>query len=171
MFILPIPQSPGEHGADDHTGGMIGRARRSFPLNLHMSVNGFIFCALLIQGVSTAGVMPAEVWVVEPGYALIVCFGLMALSACLLFSLKSLLTRSAEEQGYAAEPATPVHKPSDMPADIIAPTHQRGAGVALLLQNSRTTQAIVEKSLAKREFGRSASATNERRTNACRPAK
>jgi HPt (histidine-containing phosphotransfer) domain-containing protein len=149
MFILPIPRSPGEHGTDDHTGGVIGRARRSFPLNVHMDVNGFIFCALLIQALSTAGVMPAEVWVAEPGYALIVCFGLMTLSACLLFSLKSLLTQPAEKRRHEAPRATDLDQPSEPPAALAAYAHEPSAGVALLVQNSRTTQAIIEKSLAK----------------------
>jgi HPt (histidine-containing phosphotransfer) domain-containing protein len=149
MFILPIPRSPGEHGTDDHTGGVIGRARRSFPLNVHMDVNGFIFCALLIQALSTAGVMPAEVWVAEPGYALIVCFGLMTLSACLLFSLKSLLTQPAEKRRHEASPATTPCQASEPPAALAAYAHEPSAGVTLLVQNSRTTQAIIEKSLAK----------------------
>jgi HPt (histidine-containing phosphotransfer) domain-containing protein/CheY-like chemotaxis protein len=148
MFILPIPRSPGEHGTDDHTGGVIGRARRSFPLNVHMDVNGFIFCALLIQALSTAGVMPAEVWVAEPGYALIVCFGLVTLSACLLFSLKSLLTQPAEKRRHEAPSDTAPHQPSEPPAALAAHAHEPSAGVALLVQNSRTTQAIIEKSLA-----------------------
>jgi two-component system sensor histidine kinase RpfC len=149
MFILPIPRSPGEHGTDDHTAGMIGRARRSFPLNVHMDVNGFIFCALLIQALSTAGVMPAEVWAAEPGYALIVCCGLMTLSACLLFSLKSLLTQPLEKQARAEKAVARADKAPDARASPTALPHEPNARVALLVENSRTTQAIVEKSLAK----------------------
>ncbi|MEA2856507.1 MAG: hypothetical protein QOH98_828, partial [Methylobacteriaceae bacterium] len=70
MFILPFPKSPGEHGAQDHPVGLIARLRRSFPLNVHMGVNGFIIAALLIQVVSIAGVIPTEVWLAKPGYAL-----------------------------------------------------------------------------------------------------
>jgi two-component system sensor histidine kinase RpfC len=149
MFILPLPRSPGEHGTDDHTGGVIARARRSFPLNLHMDVNGFIFCALLIQAVSTAGVMPAEVWVAEPGYALIVCVGLMTLSACLLFSLKSLLTQPAEKQAQAEKQEAPAGKSTEPSGTLPAIPHEPNTRIALLLQNSRTTQAIIKKSLAK----------------------
>ncbi|GAC1329704.1 MAG: hypothetical protein NVSMB26_06250 [Beijerinckiaceae bacterium] len=59
---------------------------------MHMSVGGFIASALLIQAISTAGVMPTAIWVAEPGYALIVCLGLVILSASILFSLRRLLT-------------------------------------------------------------------------------
>src|SRR5438045_3885848 len=58
MFFLPITPSPGEHGADDQTSGVLAQARRFVRQNLHMGVNGFIACALLIQGLSAAGLIP-----------------------------------------------------------------------------------------------------------------
>src|SRR5947209_18658312 len=98
MFILPFPKSPGEHRAEDDTAGLMARLRRSFPLNIHMGVNGFILAALLIQAVSIAGVIPTEVWLAKTGYAFTVCIGLVALSACILFSLRSLLMQPLHEQ-------------------------------------------------------------------------
>ena len=98
MFILPFPKSPGEHGAEDDPVGLIARIRRSFPLNMHMGVNGFIVAALLIQAVSIAGVIPTEVWLAKPGYAFTVCIGLVTLSACILFSLRSLLMQPLHDR-------------------------------------------------------------------------
>jgi two-component system sensor histidine kinase RpfC len=149
MFILPIPRSPGEHGEEDHTGGMIGRARRSFPLNVHMGANGFIVCALLIQAFSIAGIMPAEVWIVQPGYALTVCIGLLALSACILFSLKSLLTQFPQEQTLENKPVIMEAQSPLPPQDPEAVSAEPDAPLALVLQSSRTVQTIIEKSLAK----------------------
>src|SRR5579884_4144772 len=93
MFFLPITPSPGEHGSEDHTGRLIMRARRWCGRTLHMDVNGFIICALLIQASAVAGVVPVGVWRAEPGYAALVCLGLVSVSASILFSLKSLLTQ------------------------------------------------------------------------------
>jgi two-component system sensor histidine kinase RpfC len=73
----------------------------------------------------------------------------MTLSACLLFSLKSLLTQPAEKRRHEAPRATDLDQPSEPPAALAAYAHEPSAGVALLVQNSRTTQAIIEKSLAK----------------------
>jgi HPt (histidine-containing phosphotransfer) domain-containing protein len=153
MFILPIPRSPGERGEEDHTGGMIARTRRSFPLNVHMGVNGFIVCALLIQAFSIAGIMPAEVWIVQPGYALTVCIGLLALSACILFSLKSLLTQFPQEQTLENKPV-PMEAQSPLPPENPeAVSAEPDAPLALVLQSSRTVQSIIEKSLAKAGIG------------------
>jgi two-component system sensor histidine kinase RpfC len=147
MFLLPLPRSPGEHGTEDHAPGMIARARRSFRQNAHMGVNGFIACALLIQAFSTAGVMPAQVWVAEPGYALIVCLGMATLSACILFCLKSLLTQpsSQEAPAYQSSPAQAGSRPENL--EVLSP--QPRARLALVIHASRTTQTIIEKSLAK----------------------
>jgi two-component system sensor histidine kinase RpfC len=129
---------------------MIGRARRSFPLNVHMGVNGFIVCALLIQAFSIAGIMPAEVWIVQPGYALTVCVGLLALSACILFSLKSLLTQFPQEQTTLENKPVIMEAQSPLPSENPkAVSAEPDAPVALVLQSSRTVQTIIEKSLAK----------------------
>jgi HPt (histidine-containing phosphotransfer) domain-containing protein len=153
MFILPIPRSPGEHGEEDHSGGMIARGRRAFSLNIHMGVNGFIVCALLIQAVSIAGIMPAQVWMVQPGYAIIVCIGLMTLSACILFSLKRLLTQFPREQTRKPEPVTTEEQPPSPLEKPNAVSAQADMPVALVLQSSRTVQTIIEKSLAKVGIG------------------
>jgi HPt (histidine-containing phosphotransfer) domain-containing protein len=132
---------------------MIARTRRSFPPNVHMGVNGFIVCALLIQAFSIAGIMPAEVWIVQPGYAFTVCIGLMALSACILFSLKSLLTQIPQEQTLDNKPALTEAKsplPTGNPEAVSA---KPNAPVALVLQSSRTVQTIIQKSLAKAGIG------------------
>ena len=153
MFILPIPRSPGEHGEEDHTGGMIARGRRAFSLNVHMGVNGFIICALLIQAVSIAGIMPAQVWMVQPGYAITVCIGLITLSACILFCLKSLLTQFPREQTREPAPVTTQEQPPSPLRNPNAISAQADMPVALVLQSSRTVQAIIEKSLAKVGIG------------------
>jgi len=153
MFILPIPRSPGEHGEEDHTGGMIARGRRAFSLNVHMGVNGFIICALLIQAVSIAGIMPAQVWMVQPGYAITVCIGLITLSACILFCLKSLLTQFPREQTREPEPVTTEEQPPSPLRNPNAISAQADMPVALVLQSSRTVQTIIEKSLAKVGIG------------------
>jgi two-component system sensor histidine kinase RpfC len=156
MFILPFPKSPGEHGAEDDPASLIARPRRSFPLSLHMGVNGFIASALLIQAVSIAGVIPTAVWLATPGYALTVCFGLMTLSACILFSLRSLVMQSLHERadkesrpaasGAAAAAAASQTAPSANP-EARLPTGTEPC--ALVFPGNRTTQIIVEKSLRK----------------------
>jgi HPt (histidine-containing phosphotransfer) domain-containing protein len=149
VFLLPLTPSPGEHGEEDHTAGMFARARRSFPLNLPLSVNGFIVCALVIQTLSIAGIMPTQVWTVQPGYALTVCMGLLTISTCILFSLKSLLTQSAAK-GTPLATAVASEAASSLPIETqetVSPGADRP--VALVLQSSRTVQAIIEKSLAK----------------------
>lgn len=149
MFLLPLTPSPGEHGEDDHTAGMLARARRSFPLNLPLSVNGFIVCALVIQTLSIAGIMPTEVWTVQPGYALTVCMGLLTISTSILFSLKSLLTQSASKGAALGRPvATEAASPLPIQTqETTSPGADRP--VALVVQSSRTVQAIIERSLAK----------------------
>jgi HPt (histidine-containing phosphotransfer) domain-containing protein len=149
MFLLPIPRSPGEHGTEDHPPGMIARARRSFQQNVHMGVDGFIVCALLIQTLSVAGVMPADVWVAQPGYASIVCVGLAVLSACILFSLKSLLTRPATEAAQAHDIGKEGLEASAPAQHSELEPPKASAHHALIIHASRTTQAIIEKSLAK----------------------
>ncbi|MBV8850159.1 MAG: response regulator [Methylobacteriaceae bacterium] len=150
MFILPITPSPGEHGEEDHTAGMIPRARRFLRLDLHMGVDGFIVSALVIQTLSIAGIMPAQVWNAQLGYALTVCMGLLILSACILFSLKSLLTQPSQVQRRAARPVQ-TDAPSAAPSEVGQTTSvtQPDSPVALVLQSSRTVQAIIEKSLAR----------------------
>jgi HPt (histidine-containing phosphotransfer) domain-containing protein len=154
MFILPFPKSPGEHGAEDDPVGLIARLRRSFPLNIHMGVNGFIVAALLIQAVSVAGVIPTEVWLAKPGYAFTVCIGLVALSACILFSLRSLLMQPLHEQAdkeirpaASAAPAAPSAPQAIQPEQHEARLPGGTEPCALVLQSNRTTQIIVEKSL------------------------
>jgi HPt (histidine-containing phosphotransfer) domain-containing protein len=151
MFILPIPRSPGEHGEEDRTGGMV--ARGALPFNIHMGVNGFIVCALVIQAVSTAGIMPAQVWMAQPGYAITVCIGLMTLSACILFSLKSLLTQFPREQTREPEPLTLEAQPPSLVESQNVVAAQADMPVALVLHSSRTVQAIIEKSLTKVGIG------------------
>ena len=128
---------------------MIARARRWFAVNIHMGVDGFIVCALVIQAVSIAGIMPAEVWVVQPGYALIVCIGLMTLSASILFSLKSLLTQSPQIKTHESAPASTEFASSSQPKTEEPRAGKPESSVALVLQSSRTLQTIIEKSLAK----------------------
>jgi HPt (histidine-containing phosphotransfer) domain-containing protein len=128
---------------------MFARARRSFPLNLPMSVNGFIVCALVIQTLSIAGIMPAQVWTVQPGYALTVCMGLLTLSTCILFSLKSLLTQSPPNDTRVATPVrtqAPLFLPVEARETASSTTYRP---VALVLQSSLTVQTIIERSLAK----------------------
>jgi HPt (histidine-containing phosphotransfer) domain-containing protein len=154
MFILPFPKSPGEHGAEDDPVGLMARLRRSFPLNVHMGVNGFIIAALLIQVVSIAGVIPTEVWLAKPGYALTVCIGLVALSACILFSLRSLLMQPPHEHAdKKIRPAGSAAPPAPLAPQALQPEQHEArlpAGrepCALVVQGNRTTQIIVEKSL------------------------
>jgi HPt (histidine-containing phosphotransfer) domain-containing protein len=148
MFILPLPTSPGEHGADDHSAGMMAKARQLFPFSIHKSANGFIAAALLIQLFSIAGVMPMQVWTAEPGYAVTVCLGLFALSACILFSLRNLLTAGPQEprQEQSGDGPKPVSTPEiSNRVPSVDPQMPR----ALVIQDTLTIQAIVEKSLAK----------------------
>ena len=148
MFILPLPETPGEHRTDDHVGGLIERARRWFHLNVRMGVNGFIRCALLIQAFSIAGIMPTQVWIAQPGYALIVCFGLVTISACILFSLKSLLTQSSQERTAEADVLVTGNESPSQPINMQAASQEASASVALVVQNNRTLQTIIQKSLA-----------------------
>ncbi|MEA2841870.1 MAG: hypothetical protein QOF41_3200 [Methylobacteriaceae bacterium] len=149
MFILPLPTSPGEHGTDDHSAGMMAKARRLFPFSIHKSANGFIAAALLIQLFSIAGMMPMQVWTAEPGYAVTVCLGLFALSACILFSLRNLLTAAAQEprqEQRGDDRRNPVSTPEIQDRATSAdPQMPR----ALVVQDTLTIQAIVENSLAK----------------------
>jgi HPt (histidine-containing phosphotransfer) domain-containing protein len=148
VFLLPLTPSPGEHGEEDHTAGMFARARRSFPLNLPLSVNGFIVCALVIQTLSIAGIMPTQVWTVQPGYALTVCMGLLTISTCILFSLKSLLTQSAPKGTPLATPVG-TEAASSLSVETEETSCPGDRSVALVFQSSRTVQAIIERSLAK----------------------
>jgi two-component system sensor histidine kinase RpfC len=122
---------------------MIPKARRLFPFNIHMGANGFIATALLIQLVSIAGVMPMQVWAAEPGYAVTVCLGLFALSACILFSLRSLLTEASREGTEKQSGGRPTA------ASIELDVPQPRPPCALVIQDTRTIQAIIEKSLDK----------------------
>ncbi|MBV9393620.1 MAG: Hpt domain-containing protein [Methylobacteriaceae bacterium] len=128
---------------------MFARARRSFPLNLPLTVNGFIVCALVIQTLSIAGIMPTQVWTVQPGFALTVCMGLLTISTCILFSLKSLLTQSAAK-GTPLATSVASEAASSLP---IEPQESASPGadrpIALVVESSRTVQAIIERSLAK----------------------
>jgi HPt (histidine-containing phosphotransfer) domain-containing protein len=148
MFLLPITPSPGEHGAEDHTGGLIMRARRSCSRTLHMDVNGFILCALLIQAFAVAGVVPVEVWRAEPGYALLVCLGLVTVSASILFSLRSLLTEPVPVSGggQSDEMKLATSAPAAAVAEAGSPECERSI-VALVVHRSRTLQAVIENSL------------------------
>jgi HPt (histidine-containing phosphotransfer) domain-containing protein len=149
VFLLPLTPSPGGHGEEDHTAGILAGVRGSFPLNVPMSANGFIVCALVIQTLSIAGIMPAQVWIAQPGYALTVCMGLLTISTCILFSLKSLLTQSASKGTPLATPVR-TEAPSALPIEMREATSSGSdRPVALVLQSSRTVHAIIEKSLAK----------------------
>jgi HPt (histidine-containing phosphotransfer) domain-containing protein len=147
VFLLPLTPSPGEHGEDDHTAGMLARARRSFPLNLPLSVNGFIVCALVIQTLSIAGIMPTQVWTVQPGYALTVCMGLLTISTSILFSLKSLLTQSASKGAALGRPvATEAASPlpiQTQESDRLAVLRNscRAKGIPVLALIAETTNA------------------------------
>jgi hypothetical protein len=77
---------------------------------------------------------------------LIVCLGLVTISASILFSLKSLLTQPSREMVRKPAPGAPDALPQA--SDIPSPEcHSRL--VALVVEASRTMQTIVEKSLAK----------------------
>jgi two-component system sensor histidine kinase RpfC len=127
---------------------MIPKARRLFPFNIHMGTNGFIGTALFVQLFSLAGVMPTQVWLAEPGYAVTVCLGLFALSACILFSLRSLLTEASQEQTHK-QSGNDDRETRSAPRvqDLGAPAPR--APCALVVQDIRTTQVIIEKSLEK----------------------